>query len=470
MTITLERLGRLLRGTWSPMPPPGAVGRVSTDSRVVAAGDLFFAIRGDRFDGNRFVVEAAKRGAVAAVADGDLAEIPAVPVLRVRDSLEALATLAREHRKTLRGTLIAITGSNGKTTTKDMLHHVLSRGARTTKSQKSFNNHIGVPLTLLAAAAEDEFVVVEVGTNHPGEIARLAAIVHPAIAVVTNVAESHLGGLGSIAGVAQEKEALLGGLPADGVAVLNSDNEHTRRMAERVTGKLLTFGMYHECDVRGSRVESSDGRVRFWVNDRVEFVLPLLGGWNAYNALAAAAVALQCGVPLEETASRLADFRPSPMRMEPVEAGGVRFVNDAYNANPASTMLALDQFDLLDSGGRKVVVLGEMRELGEHADRLHTRIGERVARMRVDLFVAVGTGMAAAVEAVRETRGLNFPVVHVESANEAAERLSDLLRTGDLVLLKGSRAVGLERVLERLSTRPAASKEAACSPTTSRPI
>lgn len=469
MTITLEKLGRLVRGTWSPVAPNGSVGRVSTDSRAVAAGDLFFAIRGDRFDGNRFVAEAARRGAVAAVADGDLPEAPTVPVLRVRDSVEALAAFAHEHRKTLRGTVVAITGSNGKTTTKDMLHHVLSRGARSTKSQKSFNNHIGVPLTLLAAAAADDFVVVEVGTNHPGEIARLAAIVRPSIAVVTNVAESHLGGLGSIDGVAQEKEALLVGLGDDGVAVLNTDNEHTRRMAERATRKLLTFGMYHDCDVRGSRVESADGRIRFWVNDRVEFVLPLLGGWNAYNALAAAAVALQCGVPLEETASRLADFRPSPMRMEPAEAGGVRFVNDAYNANPASTMLALDQFDLLD-GGRKVVVLGEMRELGEHAERLHTRVGERVARMRVDLFVAVGNGMAAAVEAVRESRGPALPIVHVESADEAAERLSDLLRPGDLVLLKGSRAVGLERVLERLSTRPAASKEAACSPTTSRPI
>ena len=158
------------------------------------------------------------------------------------------------------------------------------------------------------------------------------------------------------------------------------------------------------------------------------------------------------------------------MRMEPVEAGGVRFVNDAYNANPASTMLALDQFDLLDGGGRKVVVLGEMKELGEHAERLHARVGERVARMRLDLFVAVGNGMAAAVEALRDTRATSVPVVHVESADEAAERLSDLLRPGDLVLLKGSRAVGLERVLERLSTRPAASKEAACSPTTSRPI
>ncbi|MEK7867067.1 MAG: UDP-N-acetylmuramoyl-tripeptide--D-alanyl-D-alanine ligase [Planctomycetota bacterium] len=465
--ITLEKLARIAHGSWSPAAPVGTVGRVSTDSRSLGTGDLFFAIRGEKFDGNRFLPDVVKRGAVAAVVDGDVPGKLELPILRVQDSVEALAALAREHRKTLRGTVIAITGSNGKTTTKDMVHHVLAKGARAARSQKSFNNHIGVPLTLLSAAPGDDFVVVEVGTNHPGEIARLAALVRASIAVVTNVAESHLGGLGSVEGVAKEKEALVEALPPGGIAVLNVDNEHVRRMAERATSRTLTFGMFHEADLRGSRVEAHDGQIRFWVNDRVEFVLPMLGGWNAYNALAAAAVALQAGVALEETAARLADFRPSPMRMEPVEIAGVRFVNDAYNANPASTLLALDQFDVIEAEGRKIVVLGEMRELGDHAARLHARVGERVGRMKVDLFVAVGREMAAAAEAAHKA---GRPVEAVMTADEAAEALLARLRPGDLVLLKGSRAVGLERVLERLRAGHASPREAACSPPSSRPI
>ncbi len=473
--ITLETLARIAHGSWSPAPPAGAVGRVSTDSRSLGVGDLFIAIRGEKFDGNRFLADAAKRGAIAAVVDGQLVGSAALPVLHVEDSVEALQALAREHRKALRGTVIAITGSNGKTTTKDMVHHVLAKGARAAKSLKSFNNHIGVPLTILSAAPTDDFVVVEVGTNHPGEIARLAAIARPSIAVVTNVGESHLVGLGSVEGVAKEKGALVDALPPEGVAVLNADNEHVRRMADRATSRTLTFGMFHDADLRGSCVESHDGRIRFWVNDRVEFILPLLGGWNAYNALAAAAVALQAGVDLEQTAARLADFRPSPMRMEPVEVAGIRFVNDAYNANPASTLLALDQFDMLESEGRKVVVLGEMRELGEHSARLHARVGERVGRMSVDLFVAVGREMATAAEAARapnptEARTAGRSVEVVMTADEAAEVLLARLRPGDLVLLKGSRAVGLERVLERLRAGYASPRGAACSPPSSRPI
>lgn len=490
MSITLERLARITHGQWVPAPPSGTVGRVSTDSRSLRSGDLFFAIRGEKFDGHRFLSDAARQGAIAAVVDGAVVGSPSLPVLRVNNSVEALQALAREHRKAFRGTVVAITGSNGKTTTKDMVHHILAKGARATKSQKSFNNHIGVPLTLLSASPDDDFVVVEVGTNHPGEIARLASIAQASIAVVTNVAESHLEGLGSVEGVAKEKGALVEALPPEGVAVLNVDNEHVRRMARRAP-RTLSFGMFHEADLRGSRLETYDGSIRFWVNDRVEFVLPLLGSWNAYNALAAAAVAVQAGVDLEEAAARLADFRPSPMRMEAVEVAGVRFVNDAYNANPASALLALDQFDVLECEGRKVVVLGEMKELGAHSARLHARVAERVGRMRVDLFVAVGREMAAAAEGLRDASqdeariaghseariaghgkagGTERRVEIVETADEAAELLLGWLRPGDLVLLKGSRAVGLERVLDLLRAGHASPRGAACSPPSSSRI
>jgi len=445
--MSLEQIARTVGGRPSrPLGDLRATG-VSTDTRTLRPGDLFFALRGASFDAHAFLPEAFGRGASAAVVDRP---VPAPgPTIEVADALAALGALAAAWRMTLPARVVGVAGSNGKTTTKDMIAHVLGKDRRVVRAQGSYNNQVGVPVTVFQADARTEVAVLEIGTNHPGEIDALGRVARPDVGVLVSVGAEHLEGLGTIDGVADEETSLFRHLRAGGRAVLHDDP----RILERVRiapGRKITFGLGPTADLHPEDRGDWSGGVRFRVRG-AEFRLGLLGEWNVQNALAAAAVALLHGVPLEECARRLADFRGPKMRMERLSLAGVTILNDAYNSNPESAVRAVREFSRLPGPGRKVAVIGDMRELGPASPRYHRELGDLLASSGVDVVVAVGREARTLLEAPgagKERHGF-------ETVDEMRPRLAELVREGDLVLLKGSRAVGLERVVKWMGERVA---------------
>lgn len=431
----LSQIARAVSG--SPDRPVNGerIAGVSTDTRSLKPGEIFFALRGPNYDGHAFVAEAFRRGALAAVVEQPLEGLG--PQIRVGDSVAALGELASAWRMTLPARVIAVTGSNGKTTTQSMIAHILGKDREVVKPPGSFNNFIGLPLTLFSATPKTEFIVLELGTNHPGEIARLAEIARPDVAVLTSIGEAHLEGLGSLDAIADEKTSLFKHVRAGGTIVVHDDP----RILGRVTlppEKVVTFGLAETCDLRPTDVEADP--LRFRVRG-VPFRLGLLGEWNLRNAMAASAVAMMHGVPLGECARRLEDFKPPKMRMERLEIGGVTILNDAYNSNPVSSRNAIAEFGRL-AAPRKVVVFGDMKELGARSEELHRELGRKIAGQNFDVVVAVGP----------ECRALDVPgSVHVDRVEDLEKRIREFVRPGDFVLLKGSRAVGLEKVVRYLS-------------------
>lgn len=445
---------------------PRSVGGVSIDSRTIEPEQLFFAIRGPRFDGHAFVGAALQRGAVAAVVAQ--AQVSAVAealreagrtdvgerLIRVDDPTAALGRLAAYHRRQLSAQVIAVVGSNGKTTTKAMIHHVLGGGLRGQASPKSFNNVYGVPLTLLSANAGDDYLVVEVGTNARGEIAALGALVQPDAVVLTSIGEEHLEGLGDLAGVADEECAILPTVPAGGLAAVNVDSAQVAARLDGLAATVVTFGRSATADLRVTDVRYDAPWLRFRLNGRFDYRIKLPGTHNAINAAGAIAVGRRFGLEHEAIAARLETFAAPPMRTELIELAGVTIVNDAYNANPASALAALETLVSLPCAGRRMLVLGEMRELGGHAAREHRRIAEQIAAAQIDRVFVVGE---AATEWMQPALGggrLFGPEAEFFAAPDAcAARLAAEVAAGDVVLLKASRAVGLERVLEPLRGR-----------------
>lgn len=441
--MLLSRISRAVSGRPDrPVENLRATG-VSTDTRTLRAGDLYFALKGARFDGHEFLPLAFEKGAVGAVVDH---EVPSAgPLLVVPDTTRALGSLAAAYRMTLGARIIGVGGSNGKTTTKEMLAHLLGRDRRIVKAQGSFNNNVGVPLTIFAATEETEIAVLEIGTNHPGEIARLGEIARPDLAVIVSIGAEHLEGLGSLEGVADEECTLLEHLRGGGKAVVHHDPRILSRM-KLPPGRVVTFGLGPEADLFPSSVRGSSFTVR-----GVEFRLNLIGDWNIQNALAATAAGLLLGLTLEECAARLADFKAPKMRMERLDLAGVKIINDAYNSNPESATRAVREFAALDGGLRRVAVIGDMRELGSSSENYHRELGRQLAESGVDVVVGVGRDCRWLLEEVRgrkEAYGFN-------SVDELRPRLDRLVREGDLVLLKGSRSLGLERVVKWVGERVA---------------
>lgn len=447
-------------------PPARSIVGVSTDSRTIRAGELFFAIPGPNFDGHDFVAAALQRGAAAAVIaaarTNDVAEMLRQAGLRgaylihVNDPVAALGRLATFHRRQFSADVIAVVGSNGKTTTKAMIDHVLSARLRGRSSPRSFNNSIGVPITLLSVDLADEYVVVEIGTNAPGEVAALAKIAEPNMAVITSIGEEHLEGLGDLRGVAREECTILSQLPAGGFAAVNIDAPHLREHLPPAGVTTVAFGLAGDAALRLTPPAYDEGMLSFKLNGRFSYRLPLPGAHNALNATAAVAVARRLGFDHEEIAARLLTFAGPPMRMEISEIGGVKVINDAYNANPASTLAAIDALESLPAAGRRIVVFGEMRELGSHAAAQHRRIAERLRSSRVDHYVAVGQAAEWMFEFEKPSELARPSAEAAATVDDAARRVCELVRSGDVLLVKASRAVGLERVVESLrSRRPA---------------
>ena len=426
---------------------------VSTDSRAAVSGSLFFALEGERTDGHRFVGEAMSRGAVAAVVRRSASD--AVPRVEVTSTSEALLALAADERRRSDARVVAITGANGKTSTKDLAAAVSSRRFRTYASPRSFNNEVGLPATLLGAPDDTEVIVAELGARRPGDVALLMRIADPSIVVVTNVGVAHIGVFGSWEAIVLASAEPVDALRVGGMAVLNLDDPVVATFEPPDGVRTVTFGRNAAADVRADGVAvGADGRASFELvasggRERVRLAVP--GEHMVPNALAAAAVGIELGVPPDACAAALADARVSRWRMETFDGrGGIRVLNDAYNANPESVAAALKTAMAMVGDGRVIAVLGHMAELGDIAEREHERVGELAARLGVDRLITVGTeAKAIAVAGLRE--GVEPDAV--ASYDDAEVALADVLahaREGDLVLVKGSRVVGLETLAEAL--------------------
>lgn len=425
---------------------------VSTDTRAIAGGDMYFAIRGEQHDGHDYVDDALKKDAACAVvSELDRIEKPLLRlgrVVQVPDTVAALGRLASWYRRQFAAQVIAVAGSNGKTTTKDLIAAVLGVKFPGRAAKASFNNHIGVPLTLLSVDAADEFVVVEIGTNHPGEVAALGRIAEPDMAVVTGIGEEHLEFFGDLAGVAREEFALLSCMAPRAFAAVEAGAAALAPTRSLGGVTLLKYGLCEDADLRATDLRATRQGYRFRINDRTEYALPLLGRHNVVNALAAIAVAMRFRMSPEDIAEGLSRAKPPRMRLEPMTIGDVTVINDAYNANPSSMRAALDVVDDLVATGRKVLILGDMRELGEQSARCHQALGADAGRSTAHVVIAVGASARIVTDGAAASAGTTKRIYAFPTVEAAAEKIGALIAPGDLVLLKASRGVRIERLLD----------------------
>ncbi len=453
---TLNYLAQATAGELSGGMPNGLVRGVSTDSRKVQPGELFVAVKGDRFDGHEFVAEVARRGVAGVVVRQDfpMAEIDsAVGVVRVDDPRLALGRLAAQYRQDFNLPIIAVAGSNGKTSTKELLAAVLGQKFPVLASEASFNNDIGVPLTLLRLASSHRAAVVEIGTNHPGELAPLIRQVDPQMGVITCIGREHLEYFGDLNGVLAEEGVLAEMLPATGFLFLNGDSLGVDELAARTRATVISVGTGPTNKWRARDVQFQGAGYRFTVEaPRPElsgvYELNLLGRPQVSNALLALAVGASLGLEREQLAAGLRACQPAKMRMELSRLGGVQLLNDAYNANADSTRVAFETLAELPVRGRRIAVLGDMAELGRHARGGHEEIGRLAAQLKIGTLFAIGQQAVATVEAARSA-GLTDTEA-VTSLDELAGVLRNFLQDGDALLLKASRTARLERLIEML--------------------
>jgi UDP-N-acetylmuramoyl-tripeptide--D-alanyl-D-alanine ligase len=437
---------------------------VSTDSRTAREGDLFVALPGDTFDGHDFIPAALKNGVSGVIAQEGKngGPPPGVALFAVADTLAALGDLARYHRGRLSARVVGITGSNGKTTTKEITGAVARTTYRTAQTEGNLNNLVGMPMMLLKTPDDTEALILEMGMNVPGEIGRLARIAAPDIGVVTNVGPVHLEGVGSIDGVIAEKGALLASLGKDGVAIFEEDTDYSERLRKMTQAHILTFGLDGRPDVRAEQIEDLGGegtRARFVLpSGSFTARLPLPGAHNLKNALAAAAVGTALDIPADRIAEGIEAVAPVSMRMEITRgAGGWVILNDSYNANPVSTRAALKVLarQREAAGGRAVAVLGDMLELGAFARPGHEEVGAAAASLGVGLLFVIGDFAAdvcrGAVSAGMDARAI---ATYQKGAHDAMIRdLRDAVGPGDVILVKGSRAMKMERIAHALQQR-----------------
>jgi UDP-N-acetylmuramoyl-tripeptide--D-alanyl-D-alanine ligase len=442
----------------------------SIDSRAIKPGEVFFAVRGERMDGHDFLAQAFEKGAIAAVVSREkfaalnanvVAGVPARPsstsgatipaLIPVEDTLVGLQLLAQAVRRLWARPLIAVTGSAGKTTTKEAIAHVLATRFRVHKSEGNFNNHFGLPLMLLKLEPEHDCAVVELGMSHLGEITALAQIAQPDTGVVTNVAPVHLEFFKDIAEIARAKYELIESLPKSGTAILNADDEFVSRFDKDFKGKVVFYGSAPNANVRAENVESKGEQGSLFDvvagNRRERAALPLVGSHNIHNALAAVAVALERGISLPDAVASLATMVAADKRGQVVRIGNITVINDCYNSNPKALAAMVNALAEMPAK-RRIVVAGEMLELGPQSEAMHRESGQHIAKIGIDVLIGV-RGLAA--EMVNAAKEAGMRAEFLPSAEEAGEWLARQGREGDVVLLKASRGVKLEKALEKLS-------------------
>ncbi|MBI3596900.1 MAG: UDP-N-acetylmuramoyl-tripeptide--D-alanyl-D-alanine ligase [Nitrospirae bacterium] len=485
--------GRLIRGD-----PAQTVPGLSIDSRTIRPGELFLAIRGERFDGHQFVYDALGRGACGVVVNVSAHRIPKTAeeetllrgkiLIGVTDTLTALQELSRFHRQRWSLPVIAVTGSNGKTTTKEMTAGILTERYVTLKNEGNFNNQIGVPLTLLRLTARHQAAVLEMGISRAGELRRLCEVAIPRVGLVTNIGPTHLETLGSLDAVASAKAELLGALsPSEGVAILNRDDPFYAYLRSRAPGRVVTFGLGPDAAVSAEEIQETDSLTRIVLSwdpsifgigrsaarsgrgsgrtgkemqssvgsDRIRIPinLPTVGRHNVLNAAAAAAAGLVLGCEPEEIKRGLEAFRPVAMRSELIFWEGRTILNDVYNANPASVQAALETLSRFVGHGRRIAVLGDMLELGAAAADAHRQIGRAVASFGIHVLITLGN-LAAVIAEEARAQGLDRNRVRVcQEPSQVAQTLKEMTENGDVILLKGSRGMRMERILDHLSIK-----------------
>jgi len=429
----------------------GSVTGVSTDSRIIKPGDCFFAVVGDNFDGHNYVEQAIAKGAVCAVVSKD---VEGAPILKVADTVKALGDFARHYRQQADYKVIAITGSVGKTTTRQIAYHVLSRHFRVSQAQKNFNNQIGLPLTLLDADEDTQIVVAELGTNYPGEIAYLTRIALPDVAVITSVCPAHLEGLGDLQTIIEEKLSISEGLQPDGIFIINGDFDQlvsTYKAKDKNIAGFFTFGKSDCCDIQAHDISNHGFGSSFTV-DGIQVYLPLPGMGNIDNALAAWAVCSRFGLTIEDFAMAVKTQPAVSMRAEILQIGTLMVLNDSYNANPASMINALDILSKIDSTGKRrlVFICGDMAELGSQTENLHAELGACITGAGVKLVIAVGKFAEIAAEAAKSSAQYHLDIKCFEDALSACNNLKDYIKDYDIILVKGSRIAKLEMAVDML--------------------
>ncbi|MDU5027459.1 MAG: UDP-N-acetylmuramoyl-tripeptide--D-alanyl-D-alanine ligase [Negativicoccus succinicivorans] len=429
-----------------------AVGSISTDTRGELSGCLFVPLKGERFDGHDYLQQAVEKGAVAVLCDREIAALPKeVAVYRVKQTRRALEDLAAYHRRRFALPVIAVTGSSGKTTTKELIASVLAQKFRVHKTEKNHNNEIGLAQTLLSLQPEDEVCVVEMGMRARGEIKRLAEVAAPTIGVVTNVGVAHLERLGSQDAIAAAKQELIESIPENGTAVLNWNDKRVRSMASVCHGRVISYGIEPQANVQALDIQYGLGKTKFTcrIFDEVfPVTLPLLGAQNVANALATVAVARVLGLSANRIQRALADAVAGELRQEIIDRSGIRFVNDAYNANPlsmAASLTSLSQF----GEGRYVAVIGDMLELGPDEVAMHEELATAVIAAGITELITVGPLARALGEAVKKQSHVN--VHSVANTNEVMPLLKPLLQEGDIVLIKGSHSLRLDTLVTEWS-------------------
>jgi UDP-N-acetylmuramoyl-tripeptide--D-alanyl-D-alanine ligase len=431
------------------------IDKIRTDSRTLKPGELFVALRGENFDGHNFVENVAKANAAGAIVESNWkGELPAAfALIRAEDTLQAYQELAASYRRSLSLKVVAITGSNGKTSTKDFAAAVLARRFRVTKTEGNFNNHVGLPRTILEATSRDEVAVWEIGMNHPGEVAALARLAMPDVAIITNIGVAHIEFMGSREAIAAEKGALAEAVSTQGTVILNADDPFTKSIAARTRAKVLLAGTTAGT-IRASEISQSESGTDFTILEgahRCRAQLPVPGLHMVQNAILAVAAGRVFNLSLEDCAAGLVAAPLTKARLQIKEIQGVHFLDDSYNANPDSMKAALHTLVELDADGKRIAVLGEMRELGSESEPSHREVGEIAAALKVDHLITIGN-VAATIAHAAEHAGLKKSVA-VQSTLEAADLLNQIAAPGDLVLIKGSRAARTEDVIEQFRLR-----------------
>lgn len=440
------------------------INRISIDSRTLIPGDLFFAIIGPSFDGHDFIIEAFNKGAMGAVACKSVSSLlqneeidKNKVIVEVKDTLSALQNWSKYYKDKFKTFNICVTGSNGKTTTKEIIAHILSQEFPLLKTSGNYNNEIGIPLTLLRLNKSHKLLVAEMGMRGLGEIKTLTNFIPPDLALITNIGEAHIGLLGSKDNIFKAKSELLQSLDKDGIAIINKDDLYFFKMLEIVKGKkLYTFGIENESDIMACNIRMvSDKGIRFTLevqNDKSrEIYFPLLGRYNIYNALAASAVAFALGIELDLIERGLSSFKPLDLHMQLSNFyNGIKILNDSYNASPISVKSALETLTEVAQNNRKIAILGDMLELGEKTDFYHREVGKEVTELSIDTLITVGQGGKIIAQSSKE-EGMAEERVFSFEKNEKrilAKKLLNLTKPGDFILLKGSREMKMEEILE----------------------
>ncbi len=454
-----QQIRRVTLSRWLARGTREFTGRISTDSRDLQPGDLFIAISGPNFDGHHFISAVMDSGAAGILVsrtpeDAVIASATSasVTILQCDNTVRGLNRLAAAYRRELRAKVIAVGGSNGKTTTKQMIHTLLSQRFSGIASPKSFNNNIGLPITLLSVQPQHEYVVLEVGTNAPGEVEALGQVAAPDIVVITGVGLEHLEFLTDIVHVAHEEASLARFVAPDGILLLTNESPELLHALRLTRGPRFTVGQGGSgADMEATEIHEALADTDFVVNGRVAYHLPLLGRHNVFNAMLAIGVARRMGLTDEEIQTGLGAVKPVSMRLEPLRIAGHLIINDAYNANPTSMAAAIKMFatlalpDAVEQRPRRVALLGDMLELGTQSEELHRQIGRLAAESPIDLLIFVGPLM---LHAAHEARRMGMEVHHFADVEAAGAKLPKLLAPSDVILLKASRGTRLEKLLD----------------------